>query len=98
MDKIFTLLFLFVATTAQAASPIAEVICDDRETMTQKLQQSYGAIRQGRGTRGPEAMLEVWMVPSTGAWTLVQSYATGRTCIVAMGENWEMLPQPVDPA
>jgi hypothetical protein len=98
MIKFLIPLLFLAAAAAQASSPIAEVICDDRETMTRKLQQSYGAVRQGRGTRGPEAILEVWMVPSTGAWTLVQSYATGRTCIVAMGENWELLPQPTDPA
>jgi hypothetical protein len=36
-------------------------------------------------------------VPSTGEWTLVQSYADGRTCIIAIGENWEG-PVAADPA
>lgn len=98
MVRIFVVSFLVFGAAAQAASPIAEVICDDREVITRKLQQSFGAVRQSRGTRGPEAVVEVWTEPSTGAWTLVQSYATGRACIVAMGENWETLPQAADPA
>ena len=48
--------------------------------------------------RGPDAVMEVWTVPSTGDWTIVQSYANGRSCIVAMGENWEGALSPADPA
>ena len=98
MSKIFASILLLTATSAQAASPIAEIICDDRDALTRRLQMSFGAERQSRGTRGPEALIEVWAVPSTGEWTLVQSYADGKSCIVAMGENWETLSPPADPA
>ena len=57
--------------------------------MVAKLERDFGAQRQGGGVRGPDAVVEIWTVPSTGEWTLVQSYASGRACIVAMGENWE---------
>jgi hypothetical protein len=43
-------------------------------------------------------VVEVWAVPSTGEWTLVQTYAGGQSCIVAMGENWEGLNPSQDPA
>jgi hypothetical protein len=101
-------MFRFLATAwmigmgsaAMAGSPIAEVFCDDRDSLLLKLERSYGAERMGRGMRGPEAVIEVWAVQSTGEWTLVQSYPDGRSCIVAMGENWEAMgfAQALDPA
>ena len=49
--------------------------------------------------RGQESIIEVWAIPATGEWTLVQTYANGRSCIVGMGEGWETLtPGPTDPA
>ena len=89
-----------MGSAAMAGSPIAEVFCDDRDSLLLKLERSYGAERMGRGMRGPEAVIEVWAVQSTGEWTLVQSYPDGRSCIVAMGENWEAMgfAQALDPA
>lgn len=88
---------LLAALPAHAADPIGDVICAGRAEMLRRLQVEHGAERQGAGVRGPEAVLEVWSVPSTGDWTLVQSYADGRACIVAIGEHWEG-PPTADPA
>lgn len=82
---------------AFATTTITNVICHDRDTMLARLEQTHGAERQGRGMRGPDALLEIWAIPKTGEWTLVQTYASGKSCIVAMGENWEALG-PLDPA
>lgn len=92
------LLALAIACPAQAADPIGHVICAERSEMLRRLEVEHGATRQGSGLRGPEALIEVWTVPSTGDWTLVQSYADGRACIVALGESWEQAPQAEDPA
>jgi len=83
---------------AAAADPVGEVICAERAEMLRRLEVEYGAVRQGTGLRGAEAVVEVWAVPSTGDWTLVQSYANGRACIVAIGENWEGPEPAADPA
>lgn len=65
--------------------------------MLVRLEQTHRAARQGCGMRGPDALLEIWSIPATGEWTLVQTYASGKSCIVAMGDNWEAL-QSEDPA
>lgn len=80
---------LLIGAPVHAADPVGEVICAERSEMLRRLEVEYGATRQGRGLRGPDAVIEVWAVRSTGEWTLVQSYADGRACIIAMGENWE---------
>lgn len=87
-----------MAAPATAGPQIADVICDAREVMLIRLEQTHGAIRQGRGIRSADVVLEIWAVPTTGEWTLVQSYANGTSCIVAMGEGWETLVEPADPA
>ena len=81
-----------------AAYSLPEVICDERSRLVERLLLPHGAERQGRGTRGPDAILEVWAVPRSGEWTLVQSYPTGQACIIAMGEAWEAERRVQDPA
>lgn len=72
-----------------AGSPIAEVICAPRAELLLRL---AGADLAGSGLRDAEAVVEVW-TRTSGDWILVQSYANGQACIVAMGEAWE-LPVP----
>lgn len=66
--------------------------------MQLRLEETHGATRLGWGVRGPDAMMEVWSVPSTGEWTMVQTYSNGTSCIVAIGEHWEHSQMPDNPA
>ena len=78
-----------------ALAQMSDVKCDDSLRMTQTLSQVMGAERQGMGLRDPDTMLEVWVTRESGNWMIVQSYANGTSCIVAMGEHWEgRLPEP----
>jgi len=84
-------LILLCGTPAAAQSQIAEVICLPRQELVTRM---TGAEVAGLGLRDAEAVVEVWTRPS-GDWTLVQSYANGTACILAMGEAWEApLPPP----
>lgn len=81
---------MLLAGPAAAESPIAEVICVPRAELVQKL---AGAKVTGSGLRDTETVLEVW-TKASGDWTLVQSYADGTACILAMGDAWEALSPP----
>jgi hypothetical protein len=83
-------LFLMLCGPAFAESPIAEVICASRAEILKRL---AGAEVAGTGFRDTEAVLEVW-TRASGDWTLVQSYANGTACILAMGEAWEAVLPP----
>lgn len=72
-----------------ANAKMADVTCDDSARMTTMLTDIMGAERQGMGLRDPETMLEVWVTRRNGEWVIVQNYANGTSCIVAMGEYWE---------
>jgi hypothetical protein len=82
---------VLLAGPVAAESPIAEVICIPR---TELVQRMTGAQVTGSGLRDSETVLEVW-TKASGDWTLVQSYADGTACILAMGEAWEaVIPPP----
>ncbi len=89
-------LVALLAGPVSAASPIAEVICEPTDRMRQKLSHQFGETRTASGMRGPEQIMEVW-TSTEGDWTLVVTYASGTSCIVAMGENWFTQPER-DPA
>ncbi len=88
-----TAILFCLALPIQATANLAEVICDDTTRLEEQLLMSVGAERQAQGLRAPDALIEIWIVPKNGDWTIVQNYANGTSCIVAMGEHWETLPQ-----
>ena len=71
------------------SAQIADLDCDDRERLTETLENVLGATRQGIGLRDPDTTLEIWVQTRNSDWFIVQSYANGTSCIVAMGEFWE---------
>lgn len=78
-----------------SASPLAEVLCDATPKMRDKLERQFGNTQRAMGIRSPDQVMEVWTGPR-GDWTLVITYSTGNSCIVAMGEHWQDAPR--DPA
>ncbi len=92
------LLCTTLASPLQAAGAISDLFCDDSTRLEHQLLSVHGATKLGRGMRGPDALLEIWITPNNGDWTLVQSYANGTSCIVAIGENWEDTITRQDPA
>ncbi len=76
---------------AFANAYMTDVSCDDRARMTNMLTEVLGAERQGMGLRDPETTLEVWVASRNGDWIIVQNYANGTSCIVAMGDHWEAI-------
>jgi len=99
MHRVLAILALLpLAAPAAAQGPFADLYCDRSEVLHRKLEQQFGETQQGLGMHGPDAVMELWSSPTSGNWTLVKRYATGRSCVVAMGESWADLAAPADPA
>lgn len=81
------LLLATLALPAAGESPIAEVICAPRAQMVERLTVQYRAQLSSMGMRDRDMVVEVW-ADAQGRWTLVQRYANGQSCILAMGANW----------
>ena len=97
--RAFITLALSVAMTIAglpvlATSPISEVVCAPTQEMRDRLEGRMGEVRTGTGIRSPQQVMELWSRPSSGDWTLVVTYASGKSCIVAMGEGWSAVPLP----
>ena len=84
---------LAAAWPAAAWSPLGEVVCAPRPALVERLEARQGARLQASGLRDGDTLIEVWS-DDRGRWTLVQSYAGGASCIVAMGEGWDMTAPP----
>tara|TARA_R110002124_G_scaffold133782_2_gene296319 strand:+ start:1461 stop:1760 length:300 start_codon:yes stop_codon:yes gene_type:complete len=93
-----SILLLGLSVPASLHAKMADVSCDDSARLMRTLTQVMGAERQGMGLRDPETMLEVWVTQRNGDWIIVQNYANGTSCIVAMGDHWESDPDKPDPA
>ena len=99
MMKCLSFAFLLGFTVPAAVhAQMADVSCDDSARLTQRLTQVMGAERHGMGLRDPETILEVWVTRRNGDWMIVQNYANGTSCIVAMGDHWESVAGKPDPA
>ncbi|MGR3804534.1 hypothetical protein [Marinibacterium profundimaris] len=97
MRAFVSLAFLLsLPASAALANPLAEVICDTTPRMRDRLEHQFGTRQEATGLRGPEEIMEVW-TDTRGDWTLVMTYATGTSCIVAMGEDWQQTHRK-DPA
>ncbi|MEM6479101.1 MAG: hypothetical protein AAF647_08650 [Pseudomonadota bacterium] len=87
--RLFFILCCGLGAPPSAIAAISDFNCDDRTRLTATLEGSLRAKRQGVGLRDPGTTLEVWVTPENGDWMIVQHYASGTSCIVAMGEYWE---------
>lgn len=74
---------------ASAFAQMADLKCNDSQRLERTLIEVLGAERQAMGLRDPETLLEVWVTPANGEWVIVQNYANGTSCIVAMGDHWQ---------
>lgn len=79
---------LFLSASIALSDPIAQLICAPKDRMEKKLRLQYGSTPEGMGMRGPSEIMEIW-TDKGGDWTLVISYSSGQSCIVAMGEDWQ---------
>jgi hypothetical protein len=94
---VLMLTFALPATApAVAQSAIAEVICAPTAQMERRLTEQMHATRRSTGVRDREQVMEVW-TDARDEWVLVARYASGTSCILAMGAHWMDIPG-ADPA
>ncbi len=72
-----------LSTTAQAAQT-----CLTRDVIVQKLGDGYQEQLVGRGLQGEARLFEIFMTSDGSSWTIIQSFPTGVSCIMAAGTDW----------
>ena len=85
-----SLVTAWVATT-QAAPSHAEPLCNERAVILERLKVAFAEMPRAIGLTADGAVLEVLASP-TGSWTVLITYPSLTTCVMAAGEAWETLP------
>ncbi len=86
---------LGAALIALHASPVsAQTVCGERAKFLDMLGTKYLEQPVSMGLTSTGAVIEVLTSPK-GSWSILLTYPTGSTCMVAAGDTWESLPHPV---
>ena len=88
---IFALIFINNPALAQGAN------CGDHTAIVAQLTQQYGETRQNMGMNGNHSIVEVFASDATGTWTILLTMPTGQSCLMAAGQNWEVVAGEVEP-
>jgi hypothetical protein len=77
---------MLLSTTPALAQQMA---CGDRNDLLAHLKDKFKESATGAGMTGNGAVMEL-MTSDSGSWTLILTFPTGRSCLVATGDGWEL--------
>ena len=88
----------FGSAGSAAGGPADAVrICGERDVLLEQFAMQHRETPQALGLGADGGVIEVLVGPD-GGWTMLVTYPQRPTCVVAMGEAWEMLQLAGDPA
>lgn len=71
----------------------ARALCKPRAEIVKILGRKFGEVQRSFGLQNDKRVLELYASP-TGSWTALLTLPSGRSCVVASGEAWTVLPEP----
>jgi len=69
--------------------------CAERGVIVERLASQYGESRQAIGMAGDRQVVEVFASLETGSWTILVTTTSGIACLVAAGQHFEHLNEPL---
>ncbi|MEQ9015935.1 MAG: hypothetical protein RLO38_15605 [Roseovarius confluentis] len=88
-----TALFVGMASSALAQGQT----CGARDAVIERLAERYGESRQSIGMAPEGRVVEVFASLESGTWTITVTMPNGMTCLVASGQSYENLDEPLRP-
>jgi hypothetical protein len=80
----------FGSAAANAGEPANAVrICGERDVLLRQFAMEHDETPQALGLGADGGVIEVLVSPE-GGWTMLVTYPERPTCVVAMGEAWQM--------
>jgi hypothetical protein len=76
--------------TTEAQAETARPVCGDRTEILKRLEQRHEETPQALGLSADGGVLEILVSPE-GGWTILVTYPKRPTCVVAVGQAWQML-------
>lgn len=87
--------FGFAALILAVSPGHAEGACGARERIIEQLASRYHETRRAIGIASNNSVLEVFASEDSGSFTILVTLPDGRSCLVASGENFEALSEPL---
>jgi hypothetical protein len=72
-------------------------LCGDRSQILKRLEQGHEETPRALGLSADGGVLEILVSPA-GGWTILVTYPKRPTCVLAVGEAWQMLQRGDRPA
>jgi hypothetical protein len=92
-EVVLSTLLLILAAVILAPAVHAQAVCGSHQSISETLKKSYSEAPASMGLTTGGGMVEVYVSPE-GSWTLVVTQPNGTSCLIAVGQDWETLPQP----
>jgi len=70
--------------------------CHSRADLTEMLEQKFAEQPSALGVQADGQLVEVFAAKDGASWTIVLTRPDGWSCIVAVGQHWESLPNPIN--
>ena len=72
--------------------------CYETQQLEQLLRDNYQESRQAIGmVNDNQGIVQVFVNPDTGTWTLVATGANGVSCVAVAGDNWQAIEERLPP-
>jgi hypothetical protein len=82
---------VILATDIARANPH----CGPREVVLSTLADRYGETRRSLGIAGQTQMMELFASDETGTWTITLTMPDGVTCMMASGQGFQSVNDPL---
>ena len=86
----FTAMALLGGVLVSQPAEAASKVCGDRAQILKQLEQKHEETPRALGLSADGGVLEVLVSPE-GGWTMLVTYPSKPTCVIAVGEAWQML-------
>lgn len=95
MKREFFLMAFGIGAMISAGQQAQADNCADHAVVVERLAERYGESRQSIGLAGDNSVVEVFASMDTGSWTITVTEAGGLTCLVAAGQAYQYVNEPL---
>ncbi|HJO74262.1 MAG TPA: hypothetical protein QGH84_03500 [Rhodospirillales bacterium] len=90
---ILSTLILTIGLVLLAPAALAQPVCGPHQSISDSLKKSYTEAPVSMGLTVSGGIIEVF-ASKEGTWTMVITQPNGTSCLIAVGQDWENLPNP----
>jgi len=82
-----------IAMMVFAAPSMAQPVCGKHAEIVDRLSKGYQEQQNSAGIAANGNLVEVFASPK-GSWTIIFTKPGGVTCLMAVGDNWQVIEEP----